>query len=372
MWKYTFAVIATVVYANSQQVKLTSGEDLVSTVLNRCVDINCVKQNVLRYLDNLLNIQSDVRNLKSVDAVIFERLGKILKTHEIRFKLPESLVQHTDIVYNPRFGLDVISPLVKDETRGLGLKKKLLFPILLLLKLKLKLLMPLFVAIIGIKAAKALILSKLAIVIVIGFLIYQILGKAGMPMPLSMTATATDSPSSMYGVPGPSTAPPSSYEPGWESAQGGPYQRIWSTYSNDPQSLSYSAYQPAIPASSTVDFQLLRHYGDLSKQNINEGPVYTVYIAKDQCHEDISENKVLPEISERSTTERMIPILYRIRENKENITNSRADEISLMYLGLNIFKAGNNWNKVFVGLYQIYQGDEDPKRCVELLVDDHY
>ncbi|KAJ8967773.1 hypothetical protein NQ317_001144 [Molorchus minor] len=174
MWKYTFAVIATVVYANSQQVKLTSGEDLVSTVLNRCVDINCVKQNVLRYLDNLLNIQSDVRNLKSVDAVIFERLGKILKTHEIRFKLPESLVQHTDIVYNPRFGLDVISPL---------------------------LLMPLFVAIIGIKAAKALILSKLAIVIVIGFLIYQILGKAGMPMPLSMTATATDSPSSMYGVP---------------------------------------------------------------------------------------------------------------------------------------------------------------------------
>lgn len=42
-----------------------------------------------------------------------------------------------------------------------------------------KLLMPIFVALIGLKALKALILSKLAIIIVVGFIVYQLLGKAG-------------------------------------------------------------------------------------------------------------------------------------------------------------------------------------------------
>lgn len=63
--------------------------------------------------------------------------------------------------------------------RGLGLKKKLLLPILLLFKLKSKILMPIFVALIGLKATKALILSKLAILIVIGFIVYQFIGKSG-------------------------------------------------------------------------------------------------------------------------------------------------------------------------------------------------
>lgn len=59
------------------------------------------------------------------------------------------------------------------------MKKKLLFPLLLLFKLKMKLLMPIFVALIGLKATKALILSKLAILIVLGFIVYQFLGKSG-------------------------------------------------------------------------------------------------------------------------------------------------------------------------------------------------
>lgn len=65
------------------------------------------------------------------------------------------------------------------SARGLLLKKKLLLPILLLLKLKLKALMPIFVALIGLKALKALILSKLAIAIVIGFVAYQLFSKSG-------------------------------------------------------------------------------------------------------------------------------------------------------------------------------------------------
>lgn len=50
---------------------------------------------------------------------------------------------------------------------------------MLLLKLKMKALMPILVAIIGIKAIKALILSKLAVTLVIGFLVYNLLQKKG-------------------------------------------------------------------------------------------------------------------------------------------------------------------------------------------------
>lgn len=62
--------------------------------------------------------------------------------------------------------------------RGI-IKKKILFPMLLLLKLKMKALMPILVALIGVKAMKALILSKLAIAIVLGFVVMQLLNKKG-------------------------------------------------------------------------------------------------------------------------------------------------------------------------------------------------
>lgn len=42
-----------------------------------------------------------------------------------------------------------------------------------------KALMPILVAITGVKALKALILSKLAILIVVGFIVYQLCMKAG-------------------------------------------------------------------------------------------------------------------------------------------------------------------------------------------------
>lgn len=43
-----------------------SGDELVSTVLDNCSEMGCVKQNVLMYLDNVLHVQSDVRNAKVV------------------------------------------------------------------------------------------------------------------------------------------------------------------------------------------------------------------------------------------------------------------------------------------------------------------
>lgn len=105
-------------------------------------------------------------------------------------------------------------------------KKKLLLPALLLLKLKLKAILPIFMGIIGIKAVKALLISKLALSLVIGFIAYNLMKKPAAPA-AGMDAT---------------TAAPSSYDPSsWEpsATSGGPYARIW-----DPsaQNLAYSAY----------------------------------------------------------------------------------------------------------------------------------
>nr|XP_022918449.1 uncharacterized protein LOC111427506 [Onthophagus taurus] len=226
-----------------------SGEELVSTVVTNCADMGCVKQEVLGYLDNLLNIQSEsARDMKNVDAAIFKRAARVLNTHEIRYRMPEMIFGKMDMIYNPKTGLDLESS--DDQSRGL-LKKKLLFPALLLLKLKMKALMPIILAIVKFKAIKALILSKLAIAIVLGFVIYQLVSKSGMPMPMSMTPMAPpEPPMPVYGAP--MTSTPSSYEPGWEPS-GGPYARIWngnSASENGAQNMAYSAYYPG--SSTTI------------------------------------------------------------------------------------------------------------------------
>ncbi|XP_057652290.1 uncharacterized protein LOC130891508 [Diorhabda carinulata] len=251
MWRYLVPITLFAVYVTGQGGP-RSGDELVSTVLDNCIEMDCVKQNVLGYLNNVLHIQSDVQNTKNLDAAILKRVRRVLDTHEFRLRVPEPILEQTDIVYNPKNGLDIVSNDASNEARGLGLKKKLLFPILLLLKLKKNLLQPLFIKLSLIKATKALILSKLAIIIVIGFVAYQLLGKSGMPLPMMSMAPA-EPPAPLYGAPpAPSPAPPSSYEPGWEPNTGGPYQRVW-TVSNEPaQNLAYSAYYPGSSASSST------------------------------------------------------------------------------------------------------------------------
>lgn len=82
MWIFTLVVLALTAYANGQNFQNSSprsGNDLVSTVLDNCVDMTCVKQNVLGYLDNMLNIQSDrnvkVKNLVSLYFAQSQRLS---------------------------------------------------------------------------------------------------------------------------------------------------------------------------------------------------------------------------------------------------------------------------------------------------------
>ncbi|XP_063238053.1 uncharacterized protein LOC134539730 [Bacillus rossius redtenbacheri] len=251
---------------------IQSGEELVSAVLDDCLlgrdsqpPMRCLRVKVLSYLDTLSGADG-ARALppaedSDLDEQILARVSRYLRQHEFRLQLPDFLFQRAELRFRPARGLsglelqfpreDPAEDRALASARGM-LKKKLLLPVLLLLKLKMKALTPLLLALVGMKALKALVLSKLAIMMVVGFMVSQLLKKTGMPMPMAMPmsmmpgdqygAPAATPPAPMpYGAPpaSVSTQPSSSYEPGWDSSSG-PYSRVW-----DPQQAAYSAHSPA-------------------------------------------------------------------------------------------------------------------------------
>lgn len=116
-----------------------------------------------------------------------------------------------------------------------------------------KALMPIFVAIIGLKAMKALILSKLAITIVLGFLIAQLVKKTGLGMPMSMMPmmAGAQEPAMGYGPPTTPATPDTSYGPAaWEPASGSSSytaNRVsWEpSAAASSHNLAYSSYYPS-------------------------------------------------------------------------------------------------------------------------------
>ncbi|KAJ0170775.1 hypothetical protein K1T71_013547 [Dendrolimus kikuchii] len=244
--------------------RIQTSDDLLDSVASDCFEaeslMSCLKVKVLSFLDTKAGITTEsARSFeeKNIDKLIFDRVGRILNSEGFRFQLPEFIFQGAEVSYRADKGLDVDFPESNEENgeaRGI-LKKKLLLPVLLLLKLKMKALMPILVSIIGVKAIKALILSKLAITLVLGFIIYNLLQKKGaMPMMMPPTdappAPQYGPPASQYGPPS-SPAPPSdSYSPQWEPASSGPYSRVW-----DPSQLAYSSYYPGDSSASAASNQ---------------------------------------------------------------------------------------------------------------------
>nr|CAD7405042.1 unnamed protein product [Timema poppensis] len=258
---------------SSDSRKIQNGKELLESVVNDCFlsgsgsSMTCLRMKVLSYLDSVGETQSgrsadeERSDVERLDDIILSRVTRYLKSHQFKVKLPEFLFQEAVLTFRPSRGLadfkvdfpkddenedralsqginDAISDLLERLIIARGMiKKKLLLPVLLLLKMTLKALTPIFVAIIGLKAMKALILSKVAILLVVGFLVMQLCKKAGMQMPMPVPMTIEPTP---YSAPAPAPAPPaSSYEPGWDSSasSGGPYSRVW-----DPHQMAYSAY----------------------------------------------------------------------------------------------------------------------------------
>lgn len=120
-----------------------------------------------------------------------------------------------------------------------------------------KALLPIFVAIIGLKAMKALILSKLAITIVLGFVIAQLVKKTGLGMPMSMMPMMPGEPMNTYGPPTTQPTIDTSYGPAaWEQAPSSS-NYAYRTSAWEPsaaassQNLAYSSYYGNSPSASS-------------------------------------------------------------------------------------------------------------------------
>ncbi|XP_015173223.1 PREDICTED: uncharacterized protein LOC107064728 [Polistes dominula] len=231
----------------------STNQDLLTNSLNHCIPAeswsSCLKHEILEYLDEKLGTITEARSLDTIDEAIVARTFKYFKSFDYGMDLP---FVDASLKYRPSRSLADLdiefkgNDVVNNQARGL-LKKKLLLPFLLLLKLKLKALMPIFVAIIGLKALKALVLSKLAILLVIGFLAVQFLKKGGMMMPMGMSMEPA---TPAYGAP-PMPSTTSSYDPAntWEGT--GPYSRVWTpTNGVESQNLAYSYYSPSSGSNS--------------------------------------------------------------------------------------------------------------------------
>lgn len=117
--------------------------------------------------------------------------------------------------------------------------------------------MPIVVAIIGLKAMKALILSKLAITIVLGFLIAQLVKKTGLGMPMSMMPMMPTEPMNTYGPP--TTQPtidtsygPAAWEPAPASSNYAYRNSAWEpSAASSSHNLAYSSYYAGSPSSSS-------------------------------------------------------------------------------------------------------------------------
>ena len=172
----------------------SASQDFLTTSLNKCINQEswslCFKQELLGYLDNKLGTTTEARSLDSLDEAIVARTFKYLKHFDYGIDLP---FVDASLKYRPSRSLADLdiefkgNEIATSQARGL-LKKKLLLPFLLLLKLKLKALMPIFVAIIGMAALKALVISKLAFLTVVGFIAFQFLKKGGMTPPMGMSS----------------------------------------------------------------------------------------------------------------------------------------------------------------------------------------
>lgn len=87
---------------------INSGNELVSTILNNCYNMECLKSNVLTYLNTILGVEDrSARSMQSVDDQIFDRVAKYLKTNEFRFQLPETFFRNSEITFRADRGFDV-------------------------------------------------------------------------------------------------------------------------------------------------------------------------------------------------------------------------------------------------------------------------
>lgn len=104
-------VVDNTVYTERTE-RINSGNELISSILNNCYDMSCLKGNVLSYLNTFLGIDgqsagrsSDAQN--DVDEQIYDRVARVLKTNEFKWELPETFFRKSVVSFNGERGFDV-------------------------------------------------------------------------------------------------------------------------------------------------------------------------------------------------------------------------------------------------------------------------
>ncbi|XP_012287507.1 uncharacterized protein LOC105703590 [Orussus abietinus] len=161
--------------------------DLMATIYSDCLkkeSVSCIKYKVFAFVDKLLRDKEDItlsegitvvktnnaeegapRSIDSsdVDALLFDRLGRFLKTHSVKVDLKGSDI--LGAIESAGRSLEDISDSVAE---GRGKKKKaqkILGPLLMAVALKAAALIPLALGAIALIAGKALLIGKIALVI---------------------------------------------------------------------------------------------------------------------------------------------------------------------------------------------------------------
>lgn len=92
----------------TEHARINSGSELVSTILDTCYDMKCLRTNVLKYLNSFLNVdERSARSMESTDEQIYDRVARILQTNEFKFELPETFFEKSQITFRGDRGFDI-------------------------------------------------------------------------------------------------------------------------------------------------------------------------------------------------------------------------------------------------------------------------
>lgn len=96
--------------------RLNSGDELVSSIVNECLDgetMPCLKGKVLTYLDTQLNIDEQYERSfgkSDIDDKIYNRVSRLLNTKEFRVQLPETFFDNAVLSFRSDRGIDIDLP----------------------------------------------------------------------------------------------------------------------------------------------------------------------------------------------------------------------------------------------------------------------
>ncbi|XP_011314542.1 uncharacterized protein [Fopius arisanus] len=182
-----WAMLVSAALALPASEKNTGENDLMATIYSDCLkkeSVSCIKYKVFSFVDKMLADKEDItlsegitvvktstaeegapRSIDStdVDSLIFDRLGRFLRTHSIKVDL-----KGTDILGAVESAGRSLEDISDSVVEGRGKKKKaqkLMGPMMMALALKAAALLPLALGAIALIAGKALLVGKIALVI---------------------------------------------------------------------------------------------------------------------------------------------------------------------------------------------------------------